>query len=455
MTTVRLLLCGCFLLMGGSSEAQTDAHDTKRILKKEMTVSASPAQVWNAWTTNEGVKSFFAADANVELRIGGKYEIYFSTDEPKGKRGSEGCKVLSYLPHKMLSFQWSAPPKFPSLRSANAQTTVVLQFEELTTNSTKVTLSQFDWGEGDEWDQCYDYFDRAWSYVLNNLSTKLPERIASATALTSEKLEGTIYVAIVEKGPNWIAGNQPSDYPQFQQHVRIMREGLATGVVLAAGPMRDGAGGMSLLRADSLHQAKAFVNSDPFIQSEITVAKIYAWQPAVTKLGIIANGTTPSWPSTPDKPAKTWQDGEVKVTVNQAPEKMQVFEIVIPAALKTVWHALATTDGLRSLHGKHAFVDLRVGGTLSEWPGVEHKILSYLPYKMLSGVGSAPPQFPNVQKGGTWWVYEFDSVDDQHTKLRMSLLGWKDGEKEWDDAFNHFLKANPQYYNQIAKKLSG
>ena len=48
-----------------------------KILRKEVVVPASLKEVWDAWTTTEGVKTFFSSEAKIELAIGGSYEIYF------------------------------------------------------------------------------------------------------------------------------------------------------------------------------------------------------------------------------------------------------------------------------------------------------------------------------------------------------------------------------------------
>jgi uncharacterized protein YndB with AHSA1/START domain len=141
-----------------------------KILVKEILVPATLEEVWNAWTTTEGVKTFFSSEAKVELAVGGSFEIYFLLDAPYGSQGSEGCRVLSYLPKEMLTFSWNAPPEFGKLRGQH--TIVVLRFDELEPGKVRVVLSQHGWGSGEQWDKLYDYFDKAWSYVLGNLKKR-------------------------------------------------------------------------------------------------------------------------------------------------------------------------------------------------------------------------------------------------------------------------------------------
>jgi uncharacterized protein YndB with AHSA1/START domain len=141
-----------------------------KILRKETVVPATLKEVWNAWTTTEGVKTFFSSQAKVDLAVGGPFEIYFLPDAPYGSQGSEGCRVLSYLPTEMLSFSWNAPPEFGELRGRH--TIVVLRFEQAQPGQVKVTLWHHGWGRGEKWNKLYDYFDKAWSYVLGNLKKR-------------------------------------------------------------------------------------------------------------------------------------------------------------------------------------------------------------------------------------------------------------------------------------------
>ncbi|MFH2048539.1 MAG: SRPBCC domain-containing protein [bacterium] len=141
-------------------------YPSDKAISKEITVKASLEEVWKTWTTTEGVKTFFSPEAKIELRPGGAYEIYFLLDAPYGSKGGEDCKVLSYLPKEMLSFEWNAPPSFGELRFIKTQ--VIMQFEPTGADSVKITLNHIGWGKTNEWENVYEYFDKAWSYVLSN-----------------------------------------------------------------------------------------------------------------------------------------------------------------------------------------------------------------------------------------------------------------------------------------------
>src|SRR5882672_7109296 len=74
-------------------------------------INAPVADVWKAWTTAEGIESFFAPKAaKVVPEPGGAFELWFGVDHPEGQRGSEGCLFHSVVPMQQLVFEWNAPP---------------------------------------------------------------------------------------------------------------------------------------------------------------------------------------------------------------------------------------------------------------------------------------------------------------------------------------------------------
>jgi uncharacterized protein YndB with AHSA1/START domain len=139
-----------------------------RLLRTEMVLDAPVAEVFRAWTTEEGVKSFFAPGAHIDLKVDGLYEIYFQPTAEPGHRGAEGMRILALEPDRRFAFTWSAPHDQPYVRGQ--RTMVVLDFDSLGPARTHLRFSQVGWGEGPEWDAAFQYFDRVWNqFVLPNL----------------------------------------------------------------------------------------------------------------------------------------------------------------------------------------------------------------------------------------------------------------------------------------------
>ena len=146
------------------------ASATERAIDREVLVQAKVDAVWQAWTTSEGIKTFFAPDANVDLRVDGPFEIFINPYAKPGLKGADGMRIIGFQKERMLSFTWNAPPHLPEAR-AN-RTIVILRFEPAGENQTIVTLHHVGWGDGGEWDKAYDYFSKAWPVVLGNLQKR-------------------------------------------------------------------------------------------------------------------------------------------------------------------------------------------------------------------------------------------------------------------------------------------
>ena len=154
-TTMLLLLSTMLTMTAGASN---------RMLTTEFEVNAPIEKVWEAWTTPDGIKTFFAPECKVELRVDGAYEIYFFPEAKPGERGGEGMRILGLEPMRRVAFTWSAPPTNPYVRGQ--RTMVILEFEKKDARRTLVRFTHLGWGEGASWDEAYEYFDHAWNEVV-------------------------------------------------------------------------------------------------------------------------------------------------------------------------------------------------------------------------------------------------------------------------------------------------
>ncbi len=163
MRRAVVLGLAALVLAGGAFAAE-------RSIDKQVEVKATLDEAWAAWTTREGITSFFAPDAKIEPRPGGAFHIYIDPGAEPGMRGADDMRYLALQPKKMLSFDWNAPPHLPEARAQ--RTFVVLRFQPVDAQTTRVSLHHTGWGEGGEWDKAYAYFDRAWGNVLANLKKR-------------------------------------------------------------------------------------------------------------------------------------------------------------------------------------------------------------------------------------------------------------------------------------------
>lgn len=79
-------------------------------------------------------------------------------------------RVLAVQQNRLFSFTWNAPPHLPEARAQ--RTFVTVRLHPLSAGETRVRLTHVGWGDGGQWDQAYDYFDKAWGAVLGNLQKR-------------------------------------------------------------------------------------------------------------------------------------------------------------------------------------------------------------------------------------------------------------------------------------------
>lgn len=99
----------------------------------------------------------------------------------------------------------------------------------------------------------------------------------------------TVYVIQYKTGPAWLVGKPLRDQP-MGPHGAYMRKLFAEGRLLAAGPTVNTEGeaplvdgGVILLRAASLDEAKAVMSADPAITAGLFVGEVRTWRVAFSK----------------------------------------------------------------------------------------------------------------------------------------------------------------------------
>ena len=158
------LAAAAALALGGSAVA------AERAIDRQVEIGASLDQAWAAWTTREGIVSFFAPDAEIDARVGGAFHVYIDPLAAPGRKGADEMRFMALQPKQMISFDWNAPPHLPAARAQ--RTFVIVRFQPVSDSVTRVSLHHTGWGDGGEWDAAYTYFDRAWSGVLSNLKKR-------------------------------------------------------------------------------------------------------------------------------------------------------------------------------------------------------------------------------------------------------------------------------------------
>jgi uncharacterized protein YndB with AHSA1/START domain len=149
-----VVLAGLLIPAPGSASAYgEDARptDPTQALIIELSIPAPLPEVWEAFTTTDGLRSWLAPEVSVNLRKGGDWLVKFPGS-------TAGGIIVSFVPQKELVLSALAPDRFPQVRAT--RTRAVFTFTAKG-NNTLVRLSQTGWQAGKEWDAAYEYLAAA------------------------------------------------------------------------------------------------------------------------------------------------------------------------------------------------------------------------------------------------------------------------------------------------------
>ena len=121
MKSLRPFLLALFLLL----PAWTMAHAADTIVS-EGVIDAPVAAVWKAWTTKEGLKSWMAPVADIDLRLDGLMRANYNANGTLDDAASIHNRILAFEPERLLSIRVAkTPEKFPFKADIGAMWTVL------------------------------------------------------------------------------------------------------------------------------------------------------------------------------------------------------------------------------------------------------------------------------------------------------------------------------------------
>ncbi|TVQ82785.1 MAG: hypothetical protein EA380_00330 [Phycisphaeraceae bacterium] len=247
--------------------------DGERAIHARAIVPVAPEEAFRLWSSSEGIKEFLGVDSRIELKIGGPYELLFAPDAPEGTRGSEGCRILSYLPGRMLSFSWNAPPSFPEIREEH--THVVIEFESVAPGVTSVTLTHLGWRDGEDWDAVYEYFSLAWPGVMQYFARHCARTEADRARLAAAA-NAWVYLIVEHAREDMMETLTPEETGILRAHYNYLKELTETGRVVVAGPCTDMIGpGIVIFHAEDEDAARGLMENDPAVQAGLFKAELH------------------------------------------------------------------------------------------------------------------------------------------------------------------------------------
>jgi uncharacterized protein YndB with AHSA1/START domain len=146
--------------------------DGDRVLQLSIVVNATPAQVWDAFTTAEGYRAWVAPVSAVDLRIGGDIEASYDPAAKIGGPDNIRNRIVAYVPQRLLSFRNVQAPKALPHRELFGEIVTTLEIQDLGAGRARVSLTAVGYGPGEGFDVLYRHFEWGNAYSLNELKKR-------------------------------------------------------------------------------------------------------------------------------------------------------------------------------------------------------------------------------------------------------------------------------------------
>lgn len=139
-----------------------------KIIYHVISMKCNPQKAFEMFTVNKHLEKWLTQKAFVELKVGGKYELFWNPED-KENDSTIGCKILALQPSEFLCFEWKGPKQFKHFMNEVKPLTNVVVFFIPSSEGTEVHLLHTGWRDTPEWEEARLWFDKAWAEALSEL----------------------------------------------------------------------------------------------------------------------------------------------------------------------------------------------------------------------------------------------------------------------------------------------
>lgn len=144
-------------------------------LVQTILIQAPIEEVWDAWTTTEGILKWMVPHGRVDFKVGGKYtSTYDPSSDLNGEEVIENT-ILAYDPHKMIAFRTTKTPASFPFTAAIANTWSVVYFEDAGIDKVIVRVHGLGYGDDEQSQMMRDFFNQGNQMLLETLKKVLEE----------------------------------------------------------------------------------------------------------------------------------------------------------------------------------------------------------------------------------------------------------------------------------------
>jgi uncharacterized protein YndB with AHSA1/START domain len=171
---LALMLCAATAsaaLAAGVADTSYAAPDGARVLRHEIVVPASTTDVYRAFTTAEGWRTWAVPFAQLtpDLSVGAIMETSYNPAAKPGDANNIKNKVLAFIPDRLFAFHAVQAPQGFKHADLLARIFTVAEFEPVDANHTRIKLSMLGYGSGPGFDALYAHFAKGNAWTAQKL----------------------------------------------------------------------------------------------------------------------------------------------------------------------------------------------------------------------------------------------------------------------------------------------
>jgi uncharacterized protein YndB with AHSA1/START domain len=148
-------------------------------LSTQAIVNAPVADAWKALTTKEGLESWMAAHARVDLKVGGKMVATSVKSATLGDESTIENTYLTVVPERLIVIHCTKTPANFPFKNAIASVWSIIYFDPINEKQTRVRCTSLNFGSDEEARKCRDHFDKGSAWTIKKLQERLDKDNAS------------------------------------------------------------------------------------------------------------------------------------------------------------------------------------------------------------------------------------------------------------------------------------
>ncbi|CAN5535558.1 hypothetical protein BH10BAC3_BH10BAC3_33460 [soil metagenome] len=152
------------------------AANGERFLRFEIVVNTTINETWKMIATEAGIKKWMAPVANLDLRIGGMLQTNYNETAKIDDKGTIMLGIINYIPSEILTYKITLNELFAeNCRKEDKNLQHIIQLKSVGQNKTKIISTMAGWGQGKEWDEAYNFFEKGNKWTFQKLLNAFKE----------------------------------------------------------------------------------------------------------------------------------------------------------------------------------------------------------------------------------------------------------------------------------------